>query len=76
MRNCSGYARRWPSQNRANAARPDTHDYSEAETRDYFIDLLLKEAVGAGPAPGPRVRGQRHAKPARHGLRGLCAVGR
>jgi type I restriction enzyme R subunit len=27
-----------------NAARPDTHDYSEAETRDYFIDLLLKEA--------------------------------
>ena len=28
----------------ANAARPDTHDYSEAETRDYFIDLLLREA--------------------------------
>ncbi len=27
----------------ANTARPDTHDYSEAETRDYFIDLLLKE---------------------------------
>jgi type I restriction enzyme R subunit len=27
-----------------NAARPDTHDYSEAETRDFFIDLLLKEA--------------------------------
>ena len=26
------------------AAQPDTHDYSEAETRDYFIDLLLKEA--------------------------------
>ena len=24
--------------------RPDQHDYSEAETRDYFIDLLLKEA--------------------------------
>lgn len=23
---------------------PDTHDYSEEETRDYFIDLLLKEA--------------------------------
>ena len=22
---------------------PDTHDYSEAETRDYFIDMLLKE---------------------------------
>ncbi len=28
----------------ANAARPGSHDYSEAETRDYFIDLLLKEA--------------------------------
>jgi type I restriction enzyme R subunit len=27
-----------------NAAQPDSHDYSEAETRDYFIDLLLKEA--------------------------------
>lgn len=23
---------------------PDTHDYSEAETRDYFIDLMLREA--------------------------------
>ena len=29
---------------RAAATRPDTHDYSEEETRDYFIDLLLKEA--------------------------------
>ena len=28
----------------ANVAQPDTHDYSEAATRDYFIDLLLKEA--------------------------------
>ncbi len=28
----------------ANATHADTHDYSEAETRDYFIDLLLKEA--------------------------------
>lgn len=28
----------------ANSAKVDTHDYSEAETRDYFIDLLLKEA--------------------------------
>ena len=28
----------------ANAAVPDAHDYSEAETRDYFIDLLLREA--------------------------------
>lgn len=29
---------------KANAAKPDTHDYSEAETRDEFIDLLLREA--------------------------------
>ncbi|KGD95701.1 DEAD/DEAH box helicase family protein [Rhizobium sp. YS-1r] len=29
---------------RDNEQRPDTHDYSEAETRDTFIDLLLKEA--------------------------------
>ena len=29
---------------KANEARPDTHDYSEAQTRDEFIDLLLKEA--------------------------------
>lgn len=34
----------------ANAAQPDTHDYSEAETRDYFIDLLLREAGWALPA--------------------------
>jgi type I restriction enzyme R subunit len=26
------------------AAVPDEHDYSEAETRDFFIDLLLREA--------------------------------
>jgi len=29
---------------KANAAQPDTHDYSEAETRTAYIDLLLKEA--------------------------------
>ncbi len=28
----------------AAATQPDTHDYSETETRDAFIDLLLKEA--------------------------------
>jgi type I restriction enzyme R subunit len=28
----------------AAAAQPDTHDYSEAETRDHLIDLLLREA--------------------------------
>ena len=39
---------------RAAAAQPDTHDYSEAETRDYFIDLLLKEA--GWPLDQPRDR--------------------
>jgi hypothetical protein len=29
---------------KANTAQADTHNYSEAETRDYFIDLPLKEA--------------------------------
>ncbi|SPB14455.1 EcoEI R domain-containing protein [Caballeronia novacaledonica] len=29
---------------KANSAQPDTHDYSEAETRRAFIDLMLKEA--------------------------------
>jgi type I restriction enzyme R subunit len=28
----------------ANQATPDDHDYSEAQTRDAFIDLLLREA--------------------------------
>jgi type I restriction enzyme R subunit len=28
----------------ANTVVPDTHDYNEAETRDLYIDLLLKEA--------------------------------
>ena len=29
---------------KANSAEPDTHDYSEADTRKAFIDVLLKEA--------------------------------
>lgn len=29
---------------KANTTQADTHDYSEADTRDTFIDLLLKEA--------------------------------
>ncbi|HXM94213.1 MAG TPA: DEAD/DEAH box helicase family protein [Candidatus Dormibacteraeota bacterium] len=36
---------------RKNAATPDQHNYSEAETRDYFIDLLLKEAGWALDKP-------------------------
>lgn len=39
---------------KANADQPDTHNYSEAETRDYFIDLLLKEA--GWPLDQPRDR--------------------
>src|SRR5207244_8827745 len=39
---------------KAAAAQPDTHDYSEAATRDYFIDLLLKEA--GWPLDQPRDR--------------------
>jgi len=36
------------------AATPDAHDYSEAETRDAFIDLLLKEAGWALDQPRDR----------------------
>ena len=36
----------------ANARTPDTHDYSEAETRDAFIDLLLGEAGWRFTKPG------------------------
>ena len=36
---------------RANEAVPDSHDYNEAETRDRFIDLLLKEAGWALDRP-------------------------
>lgn len=39
---------------KANAATPDTHNYSEAETRDLFIDLLLKEAGWALDKPEDR----------------------
>ena len=36
----------------ANQAAADPHDYSEAETRDLFIDLLLREAGFDPKAPG------------------------
>lgn len=36
----------------ANAAVPDDHDYREAETRDKFIDLLLREAGWTFTRPG------------------------
>jgi len=35
----------------ANATVPDTHDYSEAATRDLFIDILLREAGWDVTAP-------------------------
>lgn len=38
----------------AAAAQQDTHNASEAETRDYFIDRMLKEA--GGPLDQPRDR--------------------
>ncbi len=37
-----------------NSAQPDDHNYSETETRDYFIDLLLKEAGWALADPQDR----------------------
>ncbi len=39
---------------KAAIAQPDTHDYSEAETRDTFIDLLLREAGWALDQPRDR----------------------
>jgi type I restriction enzyme R subunit len=39
---------------KANASTPDTHNYSEAETRDFFIDLMLKEAGWALDRPQDR----------------------
>lgn len=48
-----------------NEATPDTHNYSEAETRDYFIDLLLKESGWALDKPQDReypVRGMPNEK--------------
>ena len=38
----------------SNTALPDTHDYSEAQTRTAFIDLLLKEAGWALDQPRDR----------------------
>lgn len=37
-----------------NTATPDTHDYNEAQTRDLYIDLLLKEAGWALDQPRDR----------------------
>ena len=39
---------------KAGLAQPDSHDYSEAETRDHFIDLLLREAGWTLASPQDR----------------------
>jgi len=39
---------------KANSTQPDHHDYSEAETRDVFIDLLLREAGWSPDDPDVR----------------------
>jgi type I restriction enzyme R subunit len=49
----------------ANAAKPDTHDYGEAATRNLFIDKLLREAGWNPDAPGTtevEVQGMPNAK--------------
>ncbi len=53
----------------ANQAIADTHDYREAETRDLFIDLLLREAGFDPKAPDAiEVEVQGHAERARRRL--------
>ena len=60
-----------------NEATPDQHNYSEAETRDYFIDLLLKEAGWPlDKKARPRISRHRHAQRERRGLCGLRSLGR
>ncbi|MCX5855828.1 MAG: DEAD/DEAH box helicase family protein, partial [Deltaproteobacteria bacterium] len=39
---------------KAGLAQPDAHDYSEAETRNHFIDLLLREAGWTLTSPRDR----------------------
>ena len=51
---------------KVNTATPDAHDYSEAETRDFFIDLLLKEAGWALDRPQEAKRTKRDARVGQH----------
>jgi len=53
-----------------------THDYSEAETRDAFIDLLLKEAGWQLDQPRDREFESTACPTTRARLRRLCVVGR
>ncbi len=50
------------------ANQPDTHDYSEAETRDRFIDLLLYEAGWTIDQPGRDTEYEVHGMPNNHGI--------
>jgi type I restriction enzyme, R subunit len=52
----------------ANEAVPDTHDYSEAQTRDAFIDLLLKEAGWELSQPGKDTEYEVHGMPNNKGV--------
>ena len=53
-----------------NESRPDTHDYSEAETRDAFIDLLLRESGWTLSRPRrPRIPSVGHAESQRKRFR-------
>jgi type I restriction enzyme R subunit len=54
MTNCKDYGSKL-LRRAAEPARADDHDYSEAETRDYFIDLLLKEARLGARSTGPGI---------------------
>lgn len=52
----------------ANEAKPDTHNYNEAQTRDAFIDLLLKEAGWELTRPGKDTEYEVHGMPNNHGV--------
>ena len=52
----------------ANEVAPDTHDYNEAQTRDAFIDLLLKEAGWDVNRPGRDTEYEVHGMPNREGV--------
>ena len=54
MTNCKDCGSKSPRRRSRTPREPDDHDYSEAETRDYFIDLLLKEAGWALADPQDR----------------------
>ena len=61
----------------ANEARPDQHDYDEADDpRPVHRPAAARGRLGARPAATTRVRGRRHAERPGQGLRRLRAVGR